>query len=125
VSETPTSQPNDVRRPTSGTTPGTHTPRILVADAEVASLHARRQQLEASGVHAVVARTSFEAIVKAACLMPDLVVLADSLGELEVAETARLLAECPATARTPVIRVRRGRRVPQRVLARLRRQVLV
>jgi DNA-binding response OmpR family regulator len=72
-----------------------------------------------------MARTGFEAIVKASCQMPDLIVLDESLGEVEVAETARLLTICPVTAQTPVLCLRARRKVPLRVLAGLRRRVVV
>ena len=103
---------------------GGHTPHVLVADADPASLQDREQHLLAAGARVLTARTGFEAIVKASCHMPDLIVLDESLGEVEVAETARLLTICPLTAQTPVLCLRTRRRVPLRVLAGLRRQTL-
>jgi CheY-like chemotaxis protein len=97
---------------------------VLVADADPTSRQEREQHLRSAGVRVVSARTGFEAIVKASCQMPDLIVLDESLGENEVAETARLLTICPVTAQTPVICLRSGRRVPLRVLAGLRRQTV-
>lgn len=94
---------------------------VLVADMNDRSRARRRSQLHESGYLVTLARTSFEAIVKACCQMPDLVVLDDSLGNIEVEETARLLATCPATAHIPVLRLGTGRRLPQRVLTRLQR----
>ena len=102
-----------------------HTPHVLVADADASSRQEREQHLRAAGARVLTARTGFEAIVKASCQMPDLIVLDESLGEMEVAETARLLTICPVTAQTPVLCLRARRRVPLRVLAGLRRQVLV
>jgi len=102
-----------------------HTPHVLVADADPASRQEREQHLRAAGARVLTARTGFEAIVKASCQMPDLIVLDESLGEVEVAETARLLTICPVTAQTPVLCLRARRRVPLRVLAGLRRQVLI
>jgi DNA-binding response OmpR family regulator len=107
-------------------TPGSgHTPHVLVADANPASRQEREQHLKAAGARVVTARTGFEAIVKASCQMPDLIVLDESLGEVEVAETARLLTICPVTAQTPVLCLRARRKVPLRVLAGLRRRVVV
>jgi two-component system phosphate regulon response regulator PhoB len=102
-----------------------YTPHVLVADADPASRQEREQHLRAAGARVLTARTGFEAIVKASCQMPDLIVLDESLGELEVTETARLLTICPVTAQTPVLCLRSRRRVPLRVLAGLRRQTLV
>jgi DNA-binding response OmpR family regulator len=102
-----------------------HTPHVLVADADPASRREREQHLQAAGARVVTARTSFEAIVKASCQMPDLIVLDASLGELEVAETARLLTICPVTAQTPVLCLRARRKVPLRVLAQLRRRIVI
>jgi CheY-like chemotaxis protein len=101
-----------------------HTPHVLVADADHESRLEREQQLRSAGARVLTARTGFEAIVKASCQMPDLIVLDASLGESEVAETARLLTICPVTAQTPVLCLRAGRRVPVRILAGLRRQTL-
>jgi CheY-like chemotaxis protein len=102
-----------------------HTPHVLVADADAASRQVREQQLRAAGARVLAARTGFEAIVKASCQLPDLIVLDESLGEIEMAETARLLTICPVTAQTPVLCLRARRRVPLRVLAGLRRQTLI
>jgi DNA-binding response OmpR family regulator len=106
-------------------TGGTHTPHVLIADADESSRQEREQQLSAAGARVLTARTGFEAIVKASCHLPDLIVLDESLGDVEVAETARLLTICPMTAQTPVLCLRTRRRVPLRVLAGLRRQTLV
>jgi DNA-binding response OmpR family regulator len=97
---------------------------VLVADADSTSRQEREQHLRSAGARVLTARTGFEAIVKASCHMPDLIVLDESLGEVEVAETARLLTICPVTAQTPVLCLRTRRRVPLRVLAGLRRRTL-
>lgn len=94
---------------------------VLVADPNDRSRDRRRTQLSGSGYHVTVARTGFETIVKACCHMPDVVLLDHSLGDIEVAETARLLATCPVTAHIPVVKLCAGRRLPQRVLAQLQR----
>ena len=105
--------------------PTGHTPHVLVADADPVSRQEREQHLRAAGARVLTARTGFEAIVKASCQLPDLIVLDESLGDIEVAETARLLTICPVTAQTPVLCLRTRRRVPLRVLAGLRRQALI
>lgn len=68
-----------------------------------------------------VARTGFEAIVKASCQVPDLILLDDSLLDIDSVETGRLLTTCPVTAHIPVVRLLPGRKVPQRAMMRLRR----
>jgi PleD family two-component response regulator len=90
---------------------------VLVADADAASRAQREQQLLAAGLRVSVARTAFEAIVKACCLVPDLILLDASLTDIEPSETGQFLTLCPVTAHIPVVRLTRGRRVPQRVLA--------
>jgi DNA-binding response OmpR family regulator len=121
--------PTSARVATSTITPRTsgagHTPHVLIADADPASRQEREQHLKAAGARVVMARTGFEAIVKASCQMPDLIVLDESLGEVEVAETARLLTICPVTAHTPVLCLRARRKVPLRVLAGLRRRIVI
>ena len=94
---------------------------ILIADPNDQSRDRRRSKLRESGYDVTVARTGFEAIVKASCHVPDLVLLDGALGDVEVAETARLLATCPVTAHIPVVRLGTGRRLLRRVLTHLRR----
>jgi CheY-like chemotaxis protein len=89
---------------------------ILLADGDERSRDHRGSQLRSSGYQVSAARTGFEAIVKACCHLPDLIVLDDSLGENELRETARLLATCPVTAHIPVVRIAAGNRIPRRVL---------
>ena len=98
-------------------------PLVLIADAEPESRSAREQQLRAAGFRVAVARTGFEAIVKASCHVPDIILIADSIGEDEASETERLLTMCAMTAHIPVIPVTGGRRVPRRVLSGLCRRV--
>jgi CheY-like chemotaxis protein len=121
--------PTGARAAVGAVTPRTfgpgHTPHVLVADANPVSRQEREQYLKGAGARVVMARTGFEAIVKASCQMPDLIVLDESLGEVEVAETARLLTNCPVTAQTPVLCLRARRKVPLRVLAGLRRRIVV
>jgi DNA-binding response OmpR family regulator len=120
--------PTSAREPVDISTPrfsaASHTPHVLVADADPTSRQEREQHLRTAGARVLTARTGFEAIVKASCQLPDLIVLDESLGDVEVAETARLLTICPVTAQTPVLCLRARRRVPLRVLAGLRRQML-
>ena len=93
---------------------------VLVADGDAASRERRHLQLEAAGYRVSVARTGFEAIVKATCHLPDLIVIDESLADIEAEETGRLITTCPVTAHIPVVRVAPGRRVPARVFSRIR-----
>ncbi|HXG56472.1 MAG TPA: hypothetical protein VNJ03_13935 [Vicinamibacterales bacterium] len=68
-----------------------------------------------------VARTGFEAIVKASCQIPDLILLDDSLADLDATETRRLITTCPVTAHIPVISLSSDRQVPPQVFSLLRR----
>jgi CheY-like chemotaxis protein len=124
MSQLPTTARTSVGPSTPRLTHRVHTPHVLVADADPMSRQHREQHLRGAGARVLTARTGFEAIVKASCQMPDLIVLDESLGEVEVAETARLLTICPVTAQTPVLCMRTHRRIPLRVLAALRRQTL-
>jgi CheY-like chemotaxis protein len=96
---------------------------ILIADGNATSRELREAQLRSAGFRVSVARTGFEAIVKASCHLPDVVLLDNSLGDLLAAETGRLLTTCPVTSHIPVVCLKRGARLPQRVLTRLRRSV--
>jgi CheY-like chemotaxis protein len=91
-------------------------PLVLLGDADAGSRVRRARQLESRGVRVSMARTGFEAIVKASCHIPDLILLDGSLGDGEVLETTALLAMCPATAHIPVVRLMPGRRIPARLL---------
>ena len=92
---------------------------ILIADANPASRGIRETQLRSAGFRVSVARTGFEAIVKASCHLPDVILLDDSLGDLLAADTGQLLTGCPVTSHIPVVCLARGRKVPQRILTRL------
>jgi CheY-like chemotaxis protein len=120
VSELPTSSRTPVR-PSTSHTDDVETPHVLIADGNPDSRSARETQLRAAGVRVSVARTGFEAIVKASCHVPDLILLDDSLEDLGTAETARLLKTCPVTAHIAIVRLSHRRRVPQRVLSGLAR----
>jgi CheY-like chemotaxis protein len=90
---------------------------VLIADTNARTLAARAEQLLAAGLKVSRARTSFEAIVKASCHVPDFILLDGSLRELTVADTLHLLTTCPVTAHIPIFQLSPGRRVPRRVLA--------
>lgn len=84
------------------------------------SREVREAQLRAAGMRVSVARTGFEAIVKASCQVPDVILLADSLNDIEAMETGRLLTTCPMTSHIPIVRLLRSGRLPQRIMTRLR-----
>ena len=92
-------------------------PLVLIADANPRSRERRAEQLELRGFRVSVARTAFEAIVKASCHLPDLILVDGSLGASGAKETMELLASCPATAHIPIVRLTPGRRLPSRVQA--------
>jgi CheY-like chemotaxis protein len=92
-------------------------PLVLIADANPESRLRRSRQLADRGFRVTVARTAFEAIVKASCHLPDLILVDGSLGDTDAPETADLLSRCPATAHIPIVRLTPGRRVPSRVFA--------
>lgn len=95
---------------------------VLVADADGSTRAVREQQLLAAGHRVSVARTAFEAIVKATCHVPDIILLDAALSDLDIGETVRFLSTCPVTAHIPVTRLTRGRAVSQRILGDLRRK---
>jgi CheY-like chemotaxis protein len=92
---------------------------VLVAACDDGVRDARERQLRAFGLRVRLARTGFEAIVKASCHLPSLILLDASLGSDEVEETSRLLATCPSTAHIPIVRLTPRRRVPQRIIQHL------
>ena len=98
---------------------------VLIADANARTLGARVDQLRALGLRVSVARTSFEAIVKATCHVPDAILLDGSLDSslegIKAAETVQMLRICPVTSHIPIFRLTPGRKVPQRILAATRR----
>jgi len=96
-------------------------PLVLIADGDAVSRDVREAQLRSVGLRVFVARTGFEAIVKATCQTPDVILLDDSLTGIDAVETVRMLTMCPTTAHIPIVRLLRGRRLPQRMLSRLRR----
>ena len=90
-------------------------PLVLIADQNAASRTRRADQLRARGYRVTFARTSFEAIVKASCHLPDLILVDVSLGREAADATTELLSTCPVTAHIPIVRVTAGRRLPARV----------
>jgi hypothetical protein len=92
-------------------------PLVLIADANPVTRSRRARQLETRGFAVAVARTGFEAIVKASCRLPDFIVVDESLGDDTVEDTTELLTTCPATAHIPVVRLGPGRRLPTRMLS--------
>ncbi len=91
-------------------------PLVLIADADDGSRTRRARQLANRGFRVAVARTAFEAIVKACCRLPDLILVDGSLGDAGADETSELLATCPATMHIPIVRLTPGRRLPRRIL---------
>jgi DNA-binding response OmpR family regulator len=119
--------PTTARRPVRGRTlrPAVNALRALhalLADAEPAAQEGRVAELAAAGFRVSLARTAFEAIVKASCQVPDLIVLG-GLPDMDATETSQLLSTCPVTSHIPIIQLTPGRRVPARALVQLRRAV--
>lgn len=121
MSHSSTENVADVRLRTARfTSPVTH---VLIADGDDESRERRESQLRAAGCEVSVARTGFEAIVKASCQVPDLILLDTALPDLGADETGRLITTCPVTSHIPIVQLTPGRQVPPRVFARLRRRV--
>ena len=95
---------------------------VLLADSNERTRAARARQLRDAGLRVSAASTSFEAIVKASCHVPDVILLDRSISTIEAAQTSELLTTCPVTSHIPVIPLTAGRPVPKRVLAGLRRR---
>jgi CheY-like chemotaxis protein len=121
MSELATHRQSVVRTSTACATAAPSAPHVLIAGGDDRTREARERQLHMAGFRVSVARTGFEAIVKASCQVPDLIMLDDSLTDLDATETGRLLTTCPVTSHIPVVRLPRGRTVPQRVLSRVKR----
>ena len=94
---------------------------VLIADPNEETRERRQSQLRDAGFRVSIARTGFEAIVKACCHVPDWILIDASLTGIEAAETGRLITTCPVTAHIPVIQLSAGQRLPQRIFARMRR----
>ena len=98
-------------------------PLVLMADGDAVSRDVREAQLRTAGFRVSVARTGFEAIVKASCYVPDVILLDETVTGIDVTETVRMLRTCPTTSHIPIVRLFSGRRLAHRTLARLRRRV--
>ena len=119
MAQLPLSSVTAVRRGTvSFSSPVQH---VLIADGDSTSRESREAQLRAAGCEVSVARTGFEAIVKASCQVPDLILLDESLPDIDAPETERLITTCPVTSHIPVISVATGRQLPRKVISLLRR----
>ena len=88
-------------------------PLVLVADPDAVSRVRRAEQLRGRGFRVAVARTSFEAIVKATCLLPDLILIDSALAG-GADDTSALLSTSPATAHIPIVQLTAGKRLPAR-----------
>jgi CheY-like chemotaxis protein len=113
ANEAPASAPESVPE----TVTSKPTSHVLLADANARTLAVRAEQLLAAGLRVSLAHTSFEAIVKASCHVPDFILLDGSLADLDAAATGQLLTTCPMTAHIPIFKLAPGRPVPQRVVA--------
>ena len=111
-----------VRRRTVRSSTLARMPHALLAQTDGAESEARAAELREQGFRISLARTGFEAIVKASCHVPDLILLGP-LSDMDPEETSRLLATCPVTEHIPVVRLVPGRRVSSRRLGLLRRAV--
>jgi CheY-like chemotaxis protein len=96
----------------SSTTCSIAVPLVLIADANASSRTRRARQLVGRGFRVAVARTAFEAIVKACCHLPSLILVDGSLGTEHADDATALLAGCPATAHIPIVRTSPGKRLP-------------
>ncbi len=81
-------------------------PLVLLVANDSAELESCVLLLSQAGLRVTTARTGFEALVKATCYIPELVVIQEGLAAAEgvdgtVAE--QLMRVCPATAHIPVI----------------------
>jgi CheY-like chemotaxis protein len=122
-SSTPAASSRATIAATSGV-PAVRASHVLIADANARTLATRAEQLLAAGLRVSMAHTSFEAIVKATCHVPDLILLDGSLVDLDAVVTRQLLATCPVTSHIPIVHLTPGRRVPQRIVAAARRPSL-
>jgi len=92
---------------------------VLVAACDDSVRSERERQLLSLGLRVRLARTGFEAIVKACCHLPRLILLDASLGSDQVEETSRMLSTCPSTAHIPIVKLTPRRGVPRRILQHL------
>lgn len=81
-------------------------PLVLLVANDRAELDACSLLLNQAGLRVTTARTGFEALVKATCYVPEVVVIQEGLVAEEGVDGAvaeQLLRVCPATAHIPVI----------------------
>jgi CheY-like chemotaxis protein len=97
---------------------------VLIADGDETTRLQRGAQLQSAGFRVTAARTGFEAIVKASCHVPDVILLDGALADIDAAETGQMIATCPVTSHIPVLRLLPGRKLPRRVLALARHAAL-
>jgi CheY-like chemotaxis protein len=123
VSRLPTNQDLLVPIPTRGRR--TAQVHVLIGDGDEISRRLREAQLRSAGFRVSVARTGFEAIVKASCHIPDVILLDHSLGDIDADETGRMIATCPATSHIQVVQLASTRALlPRRVLTIVRQAAL-
>lgn len=99
------------------------TRHVLIAAPGTGSREPLAAELRGAGLRVSIARTAFEAIVKATCHLPDLILLDENLPDMGASETARMITTCPVTSHIPIVRVRSGRQLPKSVLTQLKRRV--
>ena len=81
-------------------------PLVLLVANDRAEVDACAFLLNQAGLRVTTARTGFEALVKATCYIPELVVIQEGLAGAEGVDgtvAQQLLRVCPATAHIPVI----------------------
>jgi CheY-like chemotaxis protein len=94
---------------------------VLIVDGNSSSREDRLAELRATGARVSAARTGFEAIVKASCHVPDVILIDESLPDMEASEAGRMITTCPVTAHIPVIPLDGTGALPARLLALLAR----
>ncbi len=94
---------------------------VLIVDGNTTSREDRLAELRASGLKVSSARTGFEAIVKASCHVPDVILIDESLPDMDAAEAGRLITTCPVTAHIPVIPLDGDGSLPPRLVSVLAR----
>ena len=98
---------------------------MLIGDGDEISRRLREAQLSTAGFRVSVARTGFEAIVKASCHMPNVILLDESLVDIDAEETERMISTCPATSHIQVVRLASNPTLlPRRVLVIVREAAL-
>ena len=81
-------------------------PLVLLVGDDEPSLSACARQLESVSIRVTMARTGFEAVVKASWFVPDAIAIQDGLAASEGIDgcvAAQLLRICPVTAHIPIV----------------------